>query len=583
VQREICTLVWRYGLSLVGLELLWLRRFTHEPPGQLSALTEAHLQAETLQALKLSWDVLLRAEDAASSNPAVQGALDAACWTSCVWPRELLVGCAEADFQRVPDDVLRELQHRATCFTSSVLVERSFNWARDRLRHNKSGALGARQAYHLLLGSPLLAEHGRPDSPPEDDWRAHPATQQVPLALFEAKSNTNPSVSEQVLTDLMEGTEARTSSNAWLQGHLAWQALLNYVEHWEGLDRCWLSLLARRHQLLNKAGRTWVVCEATQWGLLALPVRFEKRQGKVLMRWVKDSSGRLCHDQLWVDSLEGWKARDVEVATPEEMKKLGEVGIIATVVESRRSLSLLQAAAEDAFRGLSMHWLRRLLLEHAGRQPAELARLEEELVEQCLRWALPAADDAEVRRLLQLRHARPRPAWASALTPQNVEVLAQEGAANVEDERGALQARAKAYQERAKPQPREPAPVAATDVPLQAAPASSSPDPGEAVVPVAAPAAPWRELPGLPEGVVDQPMAKSFCPPGKGCSISVHKNSAWLVKYPVGEGRGPKSRYVAFAPGEAESSRQALLECLRWAWQRHEEQSGLPAPFNLHD
>lgn len=80
---------------------------------------------------------------------------------------------------------------------------------------------------------------------------------------------------------------------------------------------------------------------------------------------------------------------------------------------------------------------------------------------------------------------------------------------------------------------------------------------------------------------MQQEWAKQFLPQVKGCTVhkDVRLHFRWVVAYPR-----DVSPYVKSAVwNEQVTQRQALLKCLRWAWQAHLEKTGEAPPWKLDD
>ena len=65
-----------------------------------------------------------------------------------------------------------------------------------------------------------------------------------------------------------------------------------------------------------------------------------------------------------------------------------------------------------------------------------------------------------------------------------------------------------------------------------------------------------------------------------GCNLGVHKDAAWQIKTPQRQ-QPPRSRQVKFDSWE--DSRQALFECLHFAWFTVEPEldDAIPCPYDL--
>ena len=100
--------------------------------------------------------------------------------------------------------------------------------------------------------------------------------------------------------------------------------------------------------------------------------------------------------------------------------------------------------------------------------------------------------------------------------------------------------------------------------------ASGAPAAGSGHVDAASstPAAPVLKPP-IPN-VTTRDEAQECLPVQKGCTISIHSNTRWLVKYTM-RIKTPRSRSEIFLEGDAGSHREAVLKCIRWAWASHLE------------
>ena len=76
-----------------------------------------------------------------------------------------------------------------------------------------------------------------------------------------------------------------------------------------------------------------------------------------------------------------------------------------------------------------------------------------------------------------------------------------------------------------------------------------------------------------------QSAAKAFMPRAVGFSLALHKARAWMAKVPSRTSPGPLPHSVTWRG--CISHRAALLEVLRWAWDRFAEHGGSPPTFDL--
>ena len=107
---------------------------------------------------------------------------------------------------------------------------------------------------------------------------------------------------------------------------------------------------------------------------------------------------------------------------------------------------------------------------------------------------------------------------------------------------------------------------------VASAPVASEPVPSAAVI---APA-----LKAIEDRRYDASEARMFCPVAKGCTISIHTDHAWIVKY-ARVTPGYKSHTCTWY--DKVTFLQALCKCIEWAWDRHVEAGGPSRPFDLHE
>lgn len=307
------------------------------------------------------------------------------------------------------------------------------------------------------------------------------------------------------------------------------------------------------------------------YSVLGLQLDFKKDGGRFIATFSKDGSGHVIPLVWVVHDVSDWKVREIRVIAPDAPARapLGQSLFTAfrMTLPGSAPKSLLRAAAEDAFIGLTVPDMTRLAqrfgVPSEGRRPS----LGAELVRMLVEWQCPDLSEEAVAEIVAKRAAKGRAVFATALTPENCQVLGNEGSSAMDDEGKHIKSRAESYAKDLSQEPKTLAPVQAGI----GASSSSSSAPAARVEALATSArAGWRALPELPVQAWTQPMAKALLPAVVGCTIAIHKNSSWMVKYPP-RPHPPKSHSVAFAPGETSSSTEALRECLAWAWRVHKE------------
>ena len=152
--------VWTYTVSFVGLEVVWLKRYSHSPLGLLALLdtNDAVVKKDVLQKLQGWWRVLLLAETAAPNHEALKMALDQLEWTSNIYIREIFIGLDECKFRFVPLDLAEDLGQYTVKPKTTKPNEDGHNVNRDSARHGKSGQCGRKRRYHSLIQSTILED-----------------------------------------------------------------------------------------------------------------------------------------------------------------------------------------------------------------------------------------------------------------------------------------------------------------------------------------------------------------------------------------------------------------------------------------
>ena len=242
----------------------------------------------------------------------------------------------------------------------------------------------------------------------------------------------------------------------------------------------------------------------------------------------------------------------------------------------KKAKSLVAAAAADAFIGVTLPQMGRLLdhysVPHEGRRPIS----EYDMASCFVKWQFPALPKDEVEAIVQTRSLRSKPVFASVLTPDNAEVLAQDEGAEGKDQVDSMMQQADHYVKSLKEQAKVKVKPNLDKVGIDIASSGQTPASSSGPLPSALS---WMALPTLPEAAHDQQTASKFLPVVKSCTIAIHKKSPWQVKDPKPD--FPRSHTRSYTPGDQASANQALRECLLWAWRAHRSLTGQPCPYNL--
>lgn len=580
--ESVTEAIWTYALELVAADLVWLRRYSDELPGKFSSLLREESAPRALEELKM-WFKLLEEFEEKVGDPEckLSSFWQAMPWAASPWVREVFVGLAEAEFVRVPSDLLVELQAVARCWRQSVFCERAFNYCRDRSRHSKSGFMGAKLRFHTLLNSSLMADSDRPQGSAEPK---RPMPGRFPAdtsELFDARSADSFSLGEAYL-DTMMATGHTMGPSRFLSSNLAWAAVRECTStSWRRLHSVWHSLLPRKHQMLWPRTRgLWLVLSTSPYAVLALACITRTVGGNSYVDYKLDVEGQLIPSALVLYDSDDWTCRPITVLPPGDSRYHAPAsgygsGPCMFLDPAQPGLRLLRAAATDALRGLTVPQLLQIVdeysVEYEGRKPS----IESAVVRLLVAWQFPKYSAEQLDAVCARRGARSRQVFASVLTPANVQHLSDAAAGLDKGEVQSMQETAEKVMTtlQAMPKAKVFLPAAPPGSGSSSSAGAGSSSSGAQVV------KDWRQLPQLPEGSWTQAQAKMYLPDVRGCVISVHKNSAWMIKYPTVS--LPRSRSQAFAPGDESSNSEALRLALVWAWRAHKEKTGLPCPWNL--
>lgn len=232
--------------------------------------------------------------------------------------------------------------------------------------------------------------------------------------------------------------------------------------------------------------------------------------------------------------------------------KIKGAGVMLVVPPGTHAVPLLQAAAKNAFKGLSVPTLKKLIAHLEVNLDSGMPQLEAELCQVLVRFCLPDLADEEVAAIVATRTMRNGSKFHSYLTEANLEasrdVLEEEVVKGARDQlrKDAVSKACQDLRQGSKPDRKVRAPT--KPQPLQ----------GDS----------WT-----------QAEAKRFLPSAAGAAIvkDVVWHHRWVVKYP--RPQPPYSTSMTFA--KAGSERAALIHCLSWVWDLHTQATGQQCPWAL--
>ncbi len=168
---------------------------------------------------------------------------------------------------------------------------------------------------------------------------------------------------------------------------------------------------------------------------------------------------------------------------------------------------------------------------------------EQGLATVLIKWALPGVCEPELRQYLALRGSK---------VSQHTSVLTSENAATAED-------------------------IVAEDEHAELTKRVSKLAPADGVVDVgtdagASSSSAHDARPELPVGLWTREQAAEKLPQVKGCSISVHTDRRWQVRYDL-RYKKPKSFSRCWSLDGEPSHHDVLLMCLAWVWEVHRQEN----------
>lgn len=557
---RVCSKAFEYWRLQVAYELRWVRMYSDSLPGKFFALqldAREH-QAEVLMQIEEWWNAILLVEEQMEGDIWLKNFHRDLLFPSSTWVREVLTGLAECEWADVPSDIAKELEGMARGMGTTDPIENLFNWLREKMRKDKGGKLKPLGQWHRAVSSPLLKEIDRPGVP------FSPAAQSSRIELsqdmFIAK-NCKFSMGDDKIDRFLEGQKGRAawphpSSSNLLLVPMALAALCQNVGEWARLRMSWLSLLAVPGTLAsNRAnpGEAGIVLDSTAYGIVlwrSRPIKWGGLRGCMLEPRAGKSWTQVCIGS--VADLEHWKCLPVQAAPGHVISELSGVpcsqGISCFVPPDTEAKPLLQVSAEHAFLGLTVPYMD-MLVDALGVQWRTPSRptLERDLCNLLVRFVLPDLSDAEVDAILEKRKMKKPLEFQTILTE---EVADEVQHLLDEDDQSDAQGLAKEVRAAAK---------------IAIARKAMAPEVGLRPVRLTS---------------LSLAEARAFLPKVKFCTLALHKNSGWLVKYPCRQ--PPMSHTSAWAlDGGDSAALGALKEALRWVWAEHTAQTEEACPWEL--
>lgn len=401
--------------------------------------------------------------------------------------------------------------------------------------------------------------------------------------LFDARC-TKFSLGDDVITEYIKGEKTWPSMGAtrWALTPLALGAMMKHKDNINNLKLAYMSKLlvpgtVAVHRGAGGALQSWWILGNCEYGALGLPLRSARH--KALKYMVPVWSGSPPWIQIVLDSWQGWSAAEVSALPPSQARTEFGVdgpcchdlqGIVLRFLTSPGLVPCHVIAARHGFRGMTVEEMKMLANAAEAWGPGRKPTLEKEIATVLIRWALPDVTDSDLEVYLSKRGAKD---CRHATVLDNDNIKAAEGFLQEDDLADVKRGVARSSKAPAN------GGVNATHVATEGLVSSSAGGvsaTGSGAVPVGARKA-------LPAGIWTQVDARAWLPQVPGCSISIHKNERWQVRY-NSRSVEPRSwsRFWKDGP-EGPSHFDILLLALSWAWVVHagENPSAPPCPHEL--
>lgn len=272
--------------------------------------------------------------------------------------------CKESHFVRVTPDVYDQLHKMVFGFNNSKIVEDVFKLLRDRERHHPSGMMSPLERWHKARTSRLILENDCKEVQVTEAARSAAATK-VPSSTHIAGEESFSMGSNTLATLGGKADWPTLSPMAWRRVPCAWKCYRELGGDWQMVQMAWLSQLAQPGMLLHRtdsaeAEKTAsLILGATEYGTLVWDMDVRKFKNLNIASFPREAARQCSWRLVPICRLDCWSVVALEPKPPSEPTYAGQLRVVL-VVEGP-SMSLVQASAKKGFRGLSVHFLAKLL------------------------------------------------------------------------------------------------------------------------------------------------------------------------------------------------------------------------------
>ena len=545
--------------------------------------------SSTLAFCKESWRGLVNLEEASLTSADAAAMLRASRWPFEQWTREVMVLLRENKFEKVPEEAATQLQDFGVGFLTTLHAEQEFNHVRDGERQVKSGKFGPASAWHRIWGSDVLTEWDRP--PVESTPLARAASKHtLPKHTFVTPRLDHecslPYDDMAIVTEDRPTWPNQNPENVRLSA-LIWAGLVASGCSIEAFRASWRSLLQIPGTVTKRDDRDFpqLVLRRCTSAFLSMRVRFLHLDDHSVV--VEPIS---TEDAFIVDTVQDWEHwKTLEICClPPSAREWPDSATHSglRLVHTGKTMTLLESAAHEGFRGMTRTFLLRLhtALKVKGRKESTVMKLAAQLVKS----VFTEASDGYIEECLKRRGAK---ADDQPQTRQSATASALEKLAGVLDDEGfseEVQQWKEAEVLAAKRRQRHldmarmtvhgsgQTEGSASSASHTAAASSSSGGPSSSSTDPPAPAPALKEIPWNPARGFTAAEARKFAPPNSSLRKDVVRHLRWQIR----------AKYLSqtWSKGFNQTGfddDEALTHVLVLAWNDYSRQAGVPVPWNF--
>lgn len=274
VSNKVLQSLFDFWVALVALEISFQRIMCVTMPGMTFGLLhrDPDVQHNTLQKMRQYWEKLAILEPLATDDKWLEQALTDLSWPRNVWSRELLLGACEAEWVRLPEDLLSEVRDTSLVVSSSKAIEDIFNFCRYQTEGVRNNKQSEKQVWHAMRNSGVLEDNELLPVQISAADEVH-AGHNLPKAMFKARAGQEDfsmgdsmrkrlfedvrypsfSIAKQMLTPTVTSAMVRSSSvSEWKRFFLSSLCIEGSILYSAGLgpDVCGLVIQSSSHGAL---------------------------------------------------------------------------------------------------------------------------------------------------------------------------------------------------------------------------------------------------------------------------------------------------------------------------------------------